>query len=72
MSIHTVTYKGFTFEYDLYHQPEEKADLEYGGCGEDFEISNITLNGIDAEELLEDQIEEFDAFVIQELKNYNN
>ena len=69
MSIHTVNYKGFEFEYNLNYQPEEKADLEYGGCGEDFEITNITLNGIDAEELLEDQIEEFFDFVIKDLKN---
>ena len=69
MSIHTINYKGFNFDYNLYYQPEEKADLEYGGCGEDFEITNITLNGIDAEELLEDQLEEFYDFVIKELKN---
>jgi len=66
---HTIKYKGFKFEYDLYHQPEEKADLEYAGCGEDFEITNITLNGIDVEELLEDQIEEFFDFVIKDFKN---
>ena len=67
----SVEYKGFTFEYDLYYQPEERQTHEYPGCGEEFEISNITLNGIDAEELLENQIEEFEQFIIKELKSYN-
>ena len=69
MSIYTIKYKGFTFEYDLYYQPEEKADLEYGGCDEDFEITNITLNGIDADDLMESQYDDFCDFAIQDLKN---
>ena len=70
MSRHTVEYKGFEFEYDLYYQPEEKADLEYGGCGEDFEITNITLNGIDADYLMDSQFDEFCDYVIRDLKSY--
>jgi len=65
---HSVEYKGFTFEYDLYYQPEERQTMEYPGCGEEFEISNITLNGIDAEELLENQIEEFEQLSGVKLK----
>lgn len=64
-----ITYKGFEFEYSCYHQPEERQTHDYPGCGEYFEITNITLNGIDASELLEGQIEEFETEVIDNLKN---
>lgn len=64
----TVHYKGFDFEYRLYYQPAERQSLEYPGCYEEFEITNITLNGIDASELLADQIEEFEEFIIDNLK----
>lgn len=61
----TVNYKGFEFEYDLYYDAEETH------CAESFEITGITLNGVDASELLEDQIDEFEQFIINELKIYN-
>lgn len=69
--MNTVHYKGFTFEYKLYYQPAERQTLEYPGCAEEFEISNVTLNGIDASELLEGQLDEFEEFIINDLKNYN-
>tara|TARA_R110000782_G_scaffold113080_1_gene203046 strand:+ start:561 stop:782 length:222 start_codon:yes stop_codon:yes gene_type:complete len=68
----TVSYKGFEFEYNLYYQPEEKQTYDYPGCHEEFEITQITLNGIDAEDLLEDQIEEFFDYVIANLKEQKN
>ena len=64
----TIIYKGFKFEYNLNHQPEEPQTRDYPGCAEEFEIYDITLNGIDASELLEAQIEEFENFVIKKLK----
>jgi hypothetical protein len=64
----TVHYKGFDFEYKLHYQPAERQTLEYAGCDEEFEITNITLNGIDASELLANQIEEFEDFIIDNLK----
>ena len=67
----TVNYKGFEFEYILNYQPDENQTNDYPGCGEDFEITEITLNGVDASELLEGQIEEFVDFIINELKSYN-
>ena len=67
--MNTVNYKGFTFEYKLYYQPAERQTLEYSGCPEEFEISNVTLNGIDASELLEGQLDEFEEFIINKLKN---
>lgn len=73
----TVTYKGFTFEYNIYHQPEEPEvryypdGSGYPGCSEEFEITGITLNGVDASELLENQIDEFEEYIINEFKNQN-
>jgi hypothetical protein len=67
----SVEYKGFKFEYDLYYQPQENQTRDYPGCSEEFEITGITLNGVDASELLEGQIEEFEEYIINELKNYN-
>ena len=66
----TVHYKGFDFEYRLYYQPAERQSLEHPSCEEEFEITNITLNGIDASKLLENQIEEFEKFIINDLKSY--
>ncbi len=71
MSKENVEYKGFIFEYDLNYQPEERGTQSDPGCGEEFEISNITLNGIDAEDLLDGQREEFEEYIINELKSYN-
>ena len=67
MTREATTYKGFEFEFNLNYQPEEYST----NTGEDFEITDITLNGLDATELLENQIEEFDEHIIKELKNYN-
>lgn len=67
--MNTVDYKGFTFEYKLYYQPAERQTHDYPGCAEEFEISNVTLNGIDASELLEGQLDEFEEFIINKLKN---
>jgi hypothetical protein len=64
----TVNYAGFEFEFDYNYQPEEKQTYDYPGCDESFEIFNVTLNGIDASELLESQIDEFEEEVINMLK----
>lgn len=67
----TILYKGFEFTFKLNYQPEEKSTLYYAGCGEFFEITNIKLNGIDAEVLLENQRKEFENAIIQELRFRN-
>ncbi len=69
MSKENVEYKGFQFEYDLNYTPAERQSFDYEGNDEEFEITGITLNGVDAAELLEDQIDEFIDYVIDELKN---
>lgn len=71
MSKENVEYKGFIFEYDLNYTPAERQSFDYKGNDEEFEISNITLNGIDAEDLLDGQREEFEEYIINELKSYN-
>jgi len=71
MSKETIEYKGFEFEYNLSYQPEEKGNLEYPGCDEDFEITDITLNGISADDLLGYGVDEFIEYVIDELKSYS-
>jgi hypothetical protein len=66
----TIHYKGFDFECKIYHQPEERQTHDYPGCGEEFEITYPTLNGIDASDLLEGQWEEFEEEAIRQLKDY--
>ena len=66
----TVHYKGFDFEYELDYQPAEAQTLEYAGCSEEFEIYNVTLNGIDASDLLANQWDKFVKFIINDLKSY--
>ena len=69
MSKENVEYKGFRFEYNLNYTPAERQSFNYEGNDEEFEITGITLNGIDATELLEGHIDEFINYVINELKN---
>lgn len=55
----TIIYKGFEFEYDVTHILAEEQTNTY----ESIEVENITLNGMDASELLETQITEFEHFI---------
>jgi hypothetical protein len=65
----TINYKGFEFDFDYNYEPYEQQTYEYPGSPAQFEIYNVTLNGIDASDLLENQIEEFDEYVIDNLTN---
>jgi hypothetical protein len=65
----TINYKGFEFNFDYNYEPYEQQTYEYPGSPAQFEIYNITLNGIDASDLLENQIEEFEECVIDNLTN---
>ena len=69
---HSINFKGFDFDFKYYYQPEERQTYDYQGCPEYFEIYDITLNGIDASELLENMIEEFEEECITNLKSYND
>lgn len=65
-----INYKGFIFEFDMNYEPYEAQTYEYPGSPAAFEIYNVTLNGIDADELLEHQREEFEEAAIEYIKNY--
>jgi hypothetical protein len=65
----TINYKGFEFNFDYNYEPYEQQTYEYPGSPAQFEIYNVTLNGIDASDLLENQIEEFDEYAIDHLTN---
>lgn len=69
MGYYNIYFKGFIFDCNINYQPEEKKTIYYQGCDEEFEITNITLNGEDASELLESMIEEFYEETIKQLKN---
>lgn len=69
---HSVNFKGFDFDFNYTYSPAERQTHDYSGCDEEFEIYNITLNGIDASDLLEGQIEDFEEECINNLKSYND
>jgi len=65
----SINYKGFDFDFEYNHYKGLPATHDDPEECEEFEIYNITLNGIDAEELLESTITEFEDEVIQQLKD---
>jgi len=67
---HSINYKGFDFDFLYNYSPAEKQTHYDSGCDEEFEIYNITLNGIDASDLLDNQLEEFFEECINNLKSY--
>lgn len=68
---HSVTFRGFDFDFQYNYEPAEKRTYDYPGYVEEFEIFNVTLNGIDASELLEDCFEEFEEAAIENIKSYD-
>jgi len=51
----TITFRGIEFDVDYYFQPGEKATYEYPGCPPCVEeINEITHNGTDFTEFLEE------------------
>jgi hypothetical protein len=67
---HSINYKGFEFDFNYNYTPGRPKTWEDPEEYEEFEIFNITLNGIDASELLEGEIEYFEEEVIRQLKDY--
>jgi hypothetical protein len=65
-----INYKGFEFEFEYNYSAGRPSTWEDPEEYEEWEIYNITLNGIDASELLENQIEDFEQEVINELTDY--
>ena len=67
---HRVNFREFNFDFKYNYSPAEKQTHEDPGCEEEFEIFDITLNGIDADHLLQECIEEFEQAAIDDIKNY--
>jgi hypothetical protein len=65
-----INYKGFEFEFEYNFSAGSKATWEDPEEYDEWEIYNITLNGIDAEELIEDMREDFEQEVINNLTDY--
>lgn len=74
----TINFRGFEFEVEFFYEPAEDAVINYGdgsgyqGYPEQYEFSEITLNGIDASLLLEDCIEEFEEEAIKQIKKQSS
>jgi hypothetical protein len=64
----TIQFRGFEFKFKYTYQPAERQTHEDPGCDEYFEIYDITLNGIDASELLFECLEEFEEEAIEQIK----
>ena len=65
----SINYKGFNFDFEYNYSKGSPATHDDPAEYEEFEIYNITLNGIDAEELLENEIDRFESEVIEYLKD---
>lgn len=66
----SINYRGFDFDFEYSYSAGRPATLEDPEEYEEFEIYNITLNGIDASDLLDIMIDDFEKEVIKELKDY--
>lgn len=69
---HSITYKGFEFEFNYNFSKGCPATHEEPEEYDEYEIYNITLNGIDATDLLNCQIYDFEDECITNLQSYNN
>jgi len=66
---HIINYLGHDFEYRFTYSPPMRATNEDPEEPEEWEIYDITLNGIDATDLLDRQIDDFEETVIRYLKD---
>ena len=66
----SINYKGFDFDFEYNYSAGRPATWEEPQEYEEFEIYNITLNGIDASDLLDNMLEDFEQEVIDNLKDY--
>ncbi len=60
----TINYKGFLFDFEYNYSAGTIGTWEYPEEYPEWEIYNITLNGINAEELIEDMREDFEQEII--------
>ena len=65
----TINYKGFDFDFEYNFSAGRLATWEDPEEYPEWEIYNITLNGIDAEDLIEEIREDFEQEVVEYLTN---
>ena len=69
---HTVIeYQGLTLDIEFSYQPEERQELEYPGCDEEFTIEKIMIGEQNLYELFQNNelIEEIEDIMIKQLKD---
>ena len=66
----SINYLGFDFDFEYNYSAGRPATWEDPEEYEEWEIYNITLNGIDASDLLDSMLEDFLQEVIDNLKDY--
>lgn len=66
----SIYFRGFEFDFEYNYSAGTPATWEHPGDYEEWDIYNITLNGIDASDLLCRYIEDFEQEVINNLKEY--
>lgn len=69
----TIEYKGVTFEIEYSYSPAEKMVMYYPdgtghpGCAASVELEQITHNGVNFWEILEDNIEEIEILILENI-----
>ncbi len=66
----SINYRGFDFDFEYNYSPPYLGTWENPPEAEEYEIYNITLNGIDAEDLIDPMYDDFIEEVINNLKEY--
>lgn len=65
----SINYRGFDFDFEYNYSAGRPATWEEPEEYEEWEIYNITLNGVDADELLDMYIDDFVDEAIEQLKD---
>jgi hypothetical protein len=66
----SINYRGFDFDFEYNFYAGTPATWDEPADDPEWEIYNVTLNGIDASDLLDGMFDEFEEEVINQLKEY--
>lgn len=55
MSLETIKLDGLTMEIDFDYQPPEQQTHEHPGCAEEYDLTGVTVAGVDIVSLLSDE-----------------
>jgi len=78
MGTATVNYKGVELEVEFDYQPCEKKVRYYSdgsgypGCPESLDLTSIKIDGVDAWDLLEDQVDQISEQLIEDREDYSD